>query len=63
MMRALVAVERGADFRLDEAGLLRRGFGARPAFGVLVAEAATAELSASLHITRFRSSTACSRCR
>jgi GNAT superfamily N-acetyltransferase len=38
MMRALVAFERGTDFRLDEAELLRRGFGERPEFGVFVAE-------------------------
>ena len=39
MMRALVAFERGTDFRLDEAEILRRGFGERPEFGVFVAEA------------------------
>lgn len=39
MMRALVAFERGTDFRLDEAEIFRRGFCERPEFGVFVAEA------------------------
>jgi diamine N-acetyltransferase len=38
LMRALVSFERGQDFRLDEAALLRLGFGARPEFGAYVAD-------------------------
>ena len=38
LMRALVAFERGTDFRLDEAELLRRGFGEQADFGAFVAD-------------------------
>ena len=38
MMSALVAFERGKDFRFDELELLRRGFGDKPEFGAFVAE-------------------------
>ena len=39
MMRALVAFERGEGFLLDEAELVRRGFGAQPEFGAFMADA------------------------
>ena len=45
LMRAIVSFERGQDFRIDEADLLRRGFGARPEFGAFVADAGTGALA------------------
>ena len=45
LMRAIVSYERGRDFRLDEAELLRRGFGARPEFGAYVADAGDGTLA------------------
>ena len=45
LMRALVLFERGADFRLDEAELLRRGFSDRPEFGAYVADAGATALA------------------
>ena len=45
LMRAIVSFERGQDFRVDEAELLRRGFGARPEFGAFVADAGTGSLA------------------
>jgi ribosomal protein S18 acetylase RimI-like enzyme len=44
LMRAIVSFERGQNFSLDEAELLRRGFGARPEFGAYVADAGTGSL-------------------
>jgi diamine N-acetyltransferase len=38
LMQGIVAYERGTDFRLSEAELLRRGFGERPEFGAFVAD-------------------------
>jgi ribosomal protein S18 acetylase RimI-like enzyme len=38
LMRAIVSFERGQNFSLDEAELLRRGFGERPEFGAYVAD-------------------------
>jgi GNAT superfamily N-acetyltransferase len=38
LMQGIVAYERGTDFRLTEAELLRRGFGERPEFGAFVAD-------------------------
>jgi GNAT superfamily N-acetyltransferase len=38
LMRGIVAFERGSDFRLTEAELLRRGFGEHPDFGAFVAD-------------------------
>jgi ribosomal protein S18 acetylase RimI-like enzyme len=38
LMRALVSFERGQNFNLNEAELLRRGFGERPEFGAYVAD-------------------------
>jgi ribosomal protein S18 acetylase RimI-like enzyme len=45
LMRAIVSFERGQNFRVDEAELLRRGFGKRPEFGAYVADAGTASLA------------------
>jgi diamine N-acetyltransferase len=45
LMRALVSFERGQDFRLDEAALLRLGFGERPEFGAYVADAGPGTLA------------------
>src|SRR5580698_5999109 len=45
LMRAIVSFERGENFSLDEAELLRRGFGARPEFGAYVAEAGPRSLA------------------
>jgi ribosomal protein S18 acetylase RimI-like enzyme len=44
LMRAIVSFERGLDFSLDEAELLRRGFGERPEFGAYVADGGTGSL-------------------
>ena len=38
LMEGIVTYERGSDFRLTEAELLRRGFGERPEFGAFVAD-------------------------
>jgi GNAT superfamily N-acetyltransferase len=38
LMESLVTYERGTDFRLTEAELVRRGFGERPEFGAFVAD-------------------------
>jgi GNAT superfamily N-acetyltransferase len=38
LMEGIVTYERGSDFRLTEAELLRRGFGGRPEFGAFVAD-------------------------
>jgi len=45
LMRAIVNFERGQNFRLDEADLLRRGFGERPEFGAYVADAGPGALA------------------
>src|SRR6201996_6446054 len=45
LMRAIVSFERGQDFSLDEAELLRRGFGERPEFGAYVADAGPRSLA------------------
>jgi ribosomal protein S18 acetylase RimI-like enzyme len=45
LMRAIVGFERGQNFSLDEAELLRRGFGTRPEFGAYVADAGTGSLA------------------
>src|ERR1700761_7460674 len=45
LMRAIVSFERGEDFNLDEAELLRRGFGERPEFGAYVADAGDGSLA------------------
>lgn len=39
LMRAIVSLERGHGFKLNEAELLRRGSGERPEFGAFVADA------------------------
>ena len=39
LMHAIVSFERGQNFNLNEAELLRRGFGERPEFGAYVADA------------------------
>lgn len=39
LIQGIVTYERGSDFRLTEAELLRRGFGERPEFGAFVADA------------------------
>ncbi|WP_456864962.1 N-acetyltransferase family protein [Bradyrhizobium sp. USDA 4503] len=39
LMHAIVSFERGQNFALSEAELLRRGFGERPEFGAYVADA------------------------
>lgn len=44
LMRALVSFERGENFRLDEADLVRLGFGERPQFGAYVADAGEGRL-------------------
>jgi ribosomal protein S18 acetylase RimI-like enzyme len=44
LMRAIVSFERGQNFSLDEAELLRRGFGERPEFGAYVADAGRGSL-------------------
>ncbi|WP_407151025.1 hypothetical protein [Bradyrhizobium sp. ORS 86] len=38
LMHAIVSFERGQNFALSEAELLRRGFGERPEFGAYVAD-------------------------
>jgi GNAT superfamily N-acetyltransferase len=38
LMEGIVTYERGSNFRLTEAELLRRGFGERPEFGAFVAD-------------------------
>jgi GNAT superfamily N-acetyltransferase len=38
LMEGIVTYERGTDFRLTEAELLKRGFGERPEFGAFVAD-------------------------
>jgi hypothetical protein len=38
LLRAIVRFERGQNFNLNEAELLRRGFGERPEFGAYVAD-------------------------
>jgi GNAT superfamily N-acetyltransferase len=38
LMEGIVTYERGSDFRLSQAELLRRGFGERPEFGAFVAD-------------------------
>ncbi len=45
LMRAIVSFERGQNFSIDEAELLRRGFGERPEFGAYVADAGTGSLA------------------
>jgi GNAT superfamily N-acetyltransferase len=45
LMRALVSFERGKHFRLDEAALLRHGFGEHPEFGAYVADTGTGVLA------------------
>ncbi len=45
LMRAIVSFERGRDFSVDEAELLRRGFGERPEFGAYVADAGPGSLA------------------
>jgi len=45
LMRAIVSFERGENFSIDEAELLRRGFGARPEFGAFVADTGTGALA------------------
>jgi len=45
LMRAIVSFERGQDFNLNEAELLRRGFGERPEFGAYVADAGPRSLA------------------
>jgi diamine N-acetyltransferase len=44
-MRAIVSFERGQNFSLDEAELLRRGFGEKPEFGAYVADAGAGALA------------------
>lgn len=44
LMRALVTFERGKDFNLTEAELLRRGFGPQPEFGAYVADPGNGKL-------------------
>ncbi len=44
LMRAIVSFERGQNFSIDEAELLRRGFGERPEFGAYVADPGTESL-------------------
>jgi ribosomal protein S18 acetylase RimI-like enzyme len=45
LMRAIVSFERGQNFSLNEADLLRRGFGERPEFGAYVADAGLGSLA------------------
>jgi diamine N-acetyltransferase len=45
LMRAIVSFERGENFSLDEAELLRRGFGKRPEFGAYVAHTGPGSLA------------------
>ena len=45
LMRAIVGFERGQNFNLTEADLLRFGFGKQPAFGAYVADARTGSLA------------------
>src|ERR1700761_4195360 len=45
LMRAIVSFERGQDFSLNEAELLRRGFGERPEFGAYVADTGAGSLA------------------
>ncbi len=45
LMRAIVSFERGENFSLNEAELLRRGFGERPEFGAYVADAGPGSLA------------------
>jgi ribosomal protein S18 acetylase RimI-like enzyme len=44
LMRALVSFERGKNFQLTEADILRYGFGDRPQFGAYVADAGAGSL-------------------
>jgi ribosomal protein S18 acetylase RimI-like enzyme len=44
LMRALVSFERGQNFNLDEAELVRRGFGPRAEFGAYVADVGAGRL-------------------
>ncbi|MEO0770895.1 MAG: GNAT family N-acetyltransferase [Cyanobacteria bacterium J06649_4] len=43
-MEAIVEYERGSDFRLTEAELLKRGFGEEPEFGAYVADVGNGHL-------------------
>jgi diamine N-acetyltransferase len=45
LMHAIVSFERGQNFSLDEAELVRRGFGERPEFGAYVADAGPGALA------------------
>jgi diamine N-acetyltransferase len=45
LMRAIVSFERGQNFSVDEAELIRRGFGERPEFGAYVADAGPGSLA------------------
>ena len=45
LMRAIVSFERGQDFSLNEAELLRRGFGERPEVGAYVADVGPGSLA------------------
>lgn len=45
LMRAIVSFERGENFNLNEAELLRRGFGERPEFGAYVADTGPGSLA------------------
>jgi GNAT superfamily N-acetyltransferase len=45
LMRAIVSFERGQNFSLDEAELLRRGFGKRPEFSAYVADTGPGSLA------------------
>jgi ribosomal protein S18 acetylase RimI-like enzyme len=45
LMHAIVSFERGQNFNLNEAELLRRGFGERPEFGAYVADAGPGSLA------------------
>ena len=45
LMRAIVSFERGQNFNLNEAELLRRGFGERPEFGAFVADTGVGSLA------------------
>jgi diamine N-acetyltransferase len=45
LMKAIVSFERGQNFILDEAELLRRGFGQWPEFGAYVADAGSGSLA------------------
>lgn len=45
LMEGIVTYERGTDFRLTEAELLRRGFDERPEFGAFVADRGSGRLA------------------